>query len=205
MKNIKSILILCTFLLIYIAPLNIANANIFTNILKTQSYTFSGKVTNSKMEPIDGAKITIELDGGLFGSATGTTDQIGNYAFSITKTNTWYWLTINKQGYKTYRNKVWIGAGGSFNITIEPDKYPISGKIIDNNGDPIEGAKIMFELEGGLSGVQEATTDQLGNYSTGVSTKNQWYWVTIIKDGYKTSRTKYWTGDINNFNYTLRE
>jgi hypothetical protein len=181
-----------------------ASANIFTDLVKTKSYTFSGKITNSKTEPIDGAKITIELDGGLFGSATGTTDQVGNYAFSITKTSTWYWLTVNKQGYKTYRNKVWIGSGGSYNITLDPDKYPVSGKMIDSNSDPIEGAKITFELDGGLNGIQEAITDQYGNYSTGVSTKGQWYWVTITKEGYQTYRTKVWTGDTNTFNYTLR-
>lgn len=30
------------------------------------AYPFSGKVTNEKLEPIDGVKVTVEVDGGSF-------------------------------------------------------------------------------------------------------------------------------------------
>lgn len=195
----KILPIIGAFILINMIFSNSVSANIFTKILNTQSYPISGKVTNLRMEPIEGVKITFEPQGLL--GINARTDSLGNYSTAVSK-NGDCWVTISKIGYKTIRMKTWVGTENIFNYTLDPDKYPIAGKVTNRQGEPIEGVQITFEPNGGKNGIIIAVTDQLGNYSTGVSELGD-CWVTITKDGYTTFRTKTWIGKENTFNYTL--
>lgn len=196
MINRKKVVAIYVILSISVFFLNTVNAGgLFA------SYPISGKITNYKMEPIEGVKIKFEPDGSLFGPVTATTDQLGNYSIAIHKLGD-CWVTITKEGYKTYRVRAYIGRDNIWNYKLDPDKYPVSGKIVNRGGEPIEGATISFELDGGRNGVQSVTTDETGNYSTGIIALGD-CWVTITKEGYKTFRTRAYVGRENVWNYRL--
>jgi len=85
-------------------------------------------------------------------------------------------------------------------------KVSISGKITDSDLKPITGAKIVFEMEGGLNGIQVAKTNYRGNYTIYLPATSKNYWVTIGKDKYRTYRGKILlTGDSDNFNFTVHK
>jgi hypothetical protein len=91
-----------------------------------------------------------------------------------------------------------------FNTAAATAKYLISGKITDSNLRPIDGAKMVFEMEGGLKGIQIAKTDNRGNYTISLPVTNKPYWVTIGKEKYKTYRGKIYLKDASdNFNFIL--
>lgn len=167
-----------------------------------QSYPISGKVTNYDMEPIEGAKVKFEIEGLLFGGITTKTDDLGNYYAGLSKAG-YCWVTISKDGFKTYRTKYYIGGENTLNVKLDPAKFPTSGKITNRNKEPIVGAKISFELDGGKHGVQSAVTDEYGNYSVGIPEMGN-CWVTITADGYTTFRARYYVGRENSWNYTLQ-
>ncbi len=93
-----------------------------------------------------------------------------------------------------------------FNTAGATAKYLISGKITDSNLRPIDGAKVVFEMEGGLKGIQIAKTDNRGNYTISLPATNKTYWVTIGKERYKTYRGKINLKDgSDNFNFVLHK
>jgi hypothetical protein len=93
-----------------------------------------------------------------------------------------------------------------FNTAMATSSYLISGKITDSNLMPIDGAKIVFEMEGGLNGIQVAKTNNRGNYTIYLPVTSKTYWVTIGKEKYKTYRGKiYLKDDCDNFNFILHK
>jgi len=91
-----------------------------------------------------------------------------------------------------------------FNTAAATAKYLISGKITDSNLRPIDGAKIVFEMEGGLNSIQVAKTNNRGNYTIYLPVTSKTYWVTIGKEKYKTYRGKIYLKDgSDNFNFIL--
>jgi len=93
-----------------------------------------------------------------------------------------------------------------FNTAAATSRYLISGKITDANLRPIEGAKIVFEMEGGLKNIQIANTNNRGNYTIYLPLTSKTYWVTIGKEKYRTYRGKvYLTDDCDNLNFTLHK
>ena len=91
-----------------------------------------------------------------------------------------------------------------FNTVLASSSYLISGKITDSNLRPIDGAKIVFEMEGGLHSIQITNTNNRGNYEIYLPLKSKTYWITIGKEKYKTYRGKiYLTDNYDNFNFTL--
>ncbi|GMA99843.1 carboxypeptidase-like regulatory domain-containing protein [Pelosinus sp. IPA-1] len=92
------------------------------------------------------------------------------------------------------------------NTAAATSKVPISGKITDSDLRPITGAKIVFEMEGGLNGIQVAKTDYRGNYTIYLPLTSKTYWVTIGKDKYRTYRGKiHLKDDSDNFNFTVHK
>jgi hypothetical protein len=91
-----------------------------------------------------------------------------------------------------------------FNTVSATSRHLVSGKITDSNLRPITGAKIVFEMEGGLNSIQVATTNNRGNYTIYLPLTSKTYWVTIGKENYRTYRGKILLeDDCDNFNFTL--
>jgi hypothetical protein len=95
----------------------------------------------------------------------------------------------------------------SLNTVYASSNYIISGKITDSDLRPIKGAKITFEMDGGLNGIQSMTTNYKGNYVSTMSLKSGIYWVTIGKEGYKTYRGKIYLTNDNSyvFDFVLKK
>lgn len=74
----------------------------------SNSYPVSGKITDSSLKPIAGAKVVFEMAGGKNTVYISTTNARGNYAINVPEKNKFYWITIGKDGYKTYRGKVYL-------------------------------------------------------------------------------------------------
>ena len=101
MKNTKvlfSLTILCSIFLYGIFLLPHVNA--------TPSYVISGKITDSNLKPIEGTKVVFEIDGGVNGIQSTITDYKGDYKVNVPVNNKTYWVTIGKEGYRTYRGKI---------------------------------------------------------------------------------------------------
>lgn len=79
----------------------------------------------------------------------------------------------------------------------------ISGKIVDNDNNPLQGVKISIEKNGGLAGVQTAYTDENGDYKIQISENMVYYWITISLDGYKTIRNNDTLYGGSTHNWTL--
>jgi len=142
---------------------------------------------------------------GIGGQGRAITDALGNYILHPpAQTNGM--VTVTKEGYRIVRNTSLYSYHADIstvqNYNLHPDS--ISGKIINRNGEPLEGVKITFEQNGGLTGVQIAFTDQNGNYKYTVPTDNQNYWITIMKEGYQNVRTQWYMGGGQIYNYTLQ-
>jgi len=163
----------------------------------------SGKITNWKLEPIDGAKIIFEATENKGFAVSTYSDGNGNYSSnqmpSSGSAGTSYWITIMKDGYKPYRGKAsYCSNEITRNFKLEPNLFPIGGKITDKNSEPIIGAQISFEQDGGNFGIQSATSNENGSYSAGIPNRLTTYWVTVRKEGYKIYRSRFSSSDYEN-------
>ncbi|WP_169717652.1 hypothetical protein SPSIL_010300 [Sporomusa silvacetica DSM 10669] len=94
------LLIIFTCILTFLLFLGSVNAS--------NGYPISGKITDSSLKPIVGAKIVFEMDGGKNIVYISKTNARGNYEVNVPEKNKFYWVTIGKDGHKTYRGKVYL-------------------------------------------------------------------------------------------------
>jgi len=95
---------------------SILGYNIFLppHVNASSNYVISGKITDSNLKPINGAKIVFEMDGGRNGIQSIITDYKGDYKVNVPANNKTYWITIGKEGRRTYRGKIQIANDGSY-------------------------------------------------------------------------------------------
>ena len=188
--KLRNITIICTVILTSISLMGTANANFWSAISAT--YTASGKIVNQNQEPMEGVVVLFVSDG-LGIQSRGVTDSMGNYMINP-PAKTSGTVTVSKVGYRIIneRRSELCSAGSTmvFNYALHPDW--ISGKITIRSGEPLEGVKITFEQDGGLTGVQIAFTDSNGNYKYTVPKDGENYWITITKEGYQTVRERWY-------------
>lgn len=175
--------------------------------LGTPSATVAGKVIDKNNTPIPDVEIKFIPDG-IGNTVKAMTDENGNYSLKVPErtsglvfvTKEEYRtqkMTIEKYSFSSQRVNVW-------NYTLHPDF--VVGKILDVNNIPIANAKLSFEQDGGMNGVQTVYTDENGNFKCKIPTDNKYYWLTISKDGYTIIREQIWSlsgGQI--INRTLKE
>lgn len=77
----------------------------------------SGKVTDRYGNPMHWAKVTVEQNGGGSGILSVYTDENGNYKQTIPE-DTYYWVTVEQNGYKSYRNQNYLYGGRTYNYTL---------------------------------------------------------------------------------------
>jgi len=138
------------------------------------TYSISGTVTGAVQ-----AGVTMMLSGA--GSATTTTDSLGNYTFTGLSNGT-YTVTPGKSGYSFSPSSILVKIVSAdqrdINFTANVVTYSISGAVV-HKGSGLSGVTVT--LSGNTSG--SLTTDVSGNYTfTGLS--NGTYTVTPSKSGY---------------------
>ena len=188
--KLRNIITLCTVILASTSFMGTASANFWSAIMPT--CTVTGKIVNLNQEPIEGVTVVFVSDG-LGIQSRATTDSLGNYVVNP-PAKTSGKITVSKGGYRIINETftIYHSAGDTVvdNFTLRPDW--MSGKITTRSGEPLEGVKITFEQNGGVTGVQTIFTDANGNYKYTVPKDAQSYWVTISQDGYQTVREQ-WT------------
>lgn len=168
----------------------------------------SGKITNLKLEPIEGATVLVEVSGKSNMAKTVLTDGMGNFTVNMPVAGIHYSITVSKEGFKSNRIRMWASSDEKYdsrNIQLEPTVFPISGKITNKSGEPIAGAKVSFEQNGGQHGIQTAISDENGNYLSAIPNQGVTYWVVVSKEGYKSFRGKIWASSENVMNKVLEE
>ena len=188
--KLRTLIALCTIILTSSSLMGTASANFWSAVSAT--CTVSGKIVNQNQEPMEGVVVVFVSDG-LGIQSRAVTDGMGNYIINP-PAKTSGTTTVSKVGYRIINDKImeyFYSAGQTSvrNYTLHPDW--ISGKITSRSGEPLEGVKITFEQDGGLTGVQIAFTDASGNYKYTVPKDSQSYWITITKEGYQTIRERW--------------
>lgn len=203
-SHLKNLFVACTVLCSVFMLTGTAQANFFSALLPT--CTLSGKITTQNQEPIEGATVVFVSDG-LGIQSKAVTDALGNYVIHP-PSRTSGTLTLSKASFFIIRENIssgWYDSNSynTRNFTMIPNW--ISGKITAPDGTPLAGAKLTFEQNGGLAGVQTVTTDENGNYKYTLPANQREYWLTISCEGYKTARERWnWVGGGQVYNYVLR-
>ena len=155
--------------------------------------TISGKVTDEKGNPVEGVPVTVTVNGE---PTTVTTDADGKYEVPFTPTNTDennVKVTINDDTYKADPVEDSFTADKQ-TATITPNEIKdpevgkettISGKVTDEEGNPVEGVPVTVTINGEPTTV---TTDENGTYTvpfTPTEAGPQEVTVTIDDDTYK--------------------
>lgn len=205
-KKILSILIVVAIFFV-----NTASASAWSLSKLLPKYSVSGKIMNMKMEPIEGAQITFESNERNPFKVTTTTDVNGNYSTGVLTKNVWV-TVIKDGGYSTIHSTKYITNGTTLNFILCPDKYTIRGKIMDENGEPIQDVKISIERDDSKGGIWSSIADETGSYfieiPTGINAETDVgvnVWVTLKKDEYKTYRKRGYISKYNTiWDYTLQ-
>lgn len=198
----KISIILFTIIVFNFSFAGTSSASFLSGLLPT--YTLSGKIVNQNLEPMEGVSVVFVGDG-IGGKCSSVTDSAGNYVLKPPAKTSGI-ITISKNSYRTVRDKInqWNQAGTTYvnNYRIYPDW--VGGKIINQSGEPVEGAKVTFEEDGGMSGILTAITDANGNYRCTIPSDSKQYWITVKMDGYQTTREHPYVSGGQTWNYTLK-
>jgi hypothetical protein len=139
--------------------------------------SIAGKVTNAVTgQPVKRA--TVNLGGGSTGYVT-VTDDSGNFLFDSIQPGKDYYITADAEG---YAGQFDFGPPGMSAITVGPQQEVkdialhlsplsvISGKVLDDEGEPLPGAfvqTISYQYQNGVKRLianNSATTDDRGQY-----------------------------------------
>ena len=158
---------------------SVANANI---ALPHGTALFYGRVTDSSSVPF--ANVEVDASAGNDYNAKGFSDPDGNYAVAALGglTNE-YWNCNVNNGVAPIDNYVlnqFNTLALSSNQTVLqnfialPATARISGRVLDNSGNPITGVQLMASTSVGTNNYSslDGTTDNSGNYSLAVATGN---------------------------------
>lgn len=149
----------------------------------TKVVRLAGKITDRNSVPLEGILVTYSVNGG--GQKSVKTNSNGNYVLSVYD-RVGCQLILQGETWKTqiYNFQPWGNEVKNFSMYHD---Y-MTGKVINRNGVPIQGVKLVFEQDGSASGIQEVYTDANGNYKYILPDGGVYFWVTISKDGYQLQR-----------------
>lgn len=207
MKKIFAIFIVAMFALSFSAPN--AEAADWGKILgdvfgsggssgggSTQYIRIAGKIIDSNGEPIEGILVTYSRNGG--GQSSVKTNSLGNYVINIPYRVSGS-LTFSGDTWRSLKEDTLYKENNQV-INVRMNHNYMTGKIINRNGQPLQGVKLVFEQNGSASGIQEVYTDDNGNYKYILPKSNAYYWLTISKDGYRQQREhrQFWDEEVWN-------
>ena len=181
-----------------------------------QSFTLSGKLTDTKGNPLTGKEIDL-YDPADSGGIAGTryTDQSGSYSFVVNESSSGYYLyTVEFMGDQTYAYtlaSVTVTAGTLTPTTLTTttsnanpaanQQFVLSGYLKDNaTGTPISGATItLFRADPSGTWTTPATTTTAANGSfTLTRSESQagayWYYANFAGDSTHSSTSSYGVG-----------
>jgi len=162
-----------------------------------------GDVVDTNDDPIEDA--TVELyDPGGTKIGTYTTDATGEFEFIDVDVDTDYYLEVSANGYedKTKDNvNVTIGSETDVGEIVLETNATISGKVVDEDDNPIEGATVkLYDADGKL--VDNIKTDSNGEFEfTGLDYGK--YSLQVNAPGFDSHTTDEFTIDNNNLDKTV--
>jgi protocatechuate 3,4-dioxygenase beta subunit len=128
------------------------------NITFPQRYTISGKVLDWDSTPIAGASVSTKYGDPV--SANAQTDATGAYALTVLAGA--YHVSVHKSGLPNLPEQtVTVPPNQVLNITY-PQRYTISGKVLDWDGTPIKDAWVSTDSDD--PAYASANTDATGSY-----------------------------------------
>jgi len=124
-----------------------------------------GKVVDEEGDLIENAEVKL-YDSGDNPISTEESDSSGEFTFTGVDEGTNYYLVVTKDGYKSKtKSDVDVTTGATENvgnITLETDGT-VSGKVVDEDGNPIKDATVkLLDAEGNV--LETTTTDSDGEY-----------------------------------------
>jgi carboxypeptidase family protein len=136
----------------------------------------SGRILGSDGRPLGRARVRMGPGGSAFGARVGFTGDDGVYEFSKVPAGA-YKVGASKSGYLTLEfgqkrpngrgETLWLDEGRSLEHVdiLLPRTCTIAGHIVDENGDPVEGARVRILQSRFVSG-RRRLVDVLGRTST---------------------------------------
>ncbi|MEM6916379.1 MAG: carboxypeptidase-like regulatory domain-containing protein, partial [Verrucomicrobiota bacterium] len=124
---------------------------------------FFGVVVNEDGQPVPGAEIICSLDGPPYQKMT-ETDETGRFEVKLWPGQQYSRLFATK-GNSATPEKVKCEAGKESRIVITASNFPrVRGRVVDEAGDPIMGAKISWNTEKIPGMPKELFTNEAGKY-----------------------------------------
>ena len=151
-----------------------------------------GNVTDTLGKPVAGAKVTA-ASGAESRSTTTLTDaeSLGSYQLPELETNATYSVTIELEGYETTTTKIQLGSLTQVeNFTLKALAAQISGRVINDSGEPIGGATITLDIDTVLepiSSVQTIREGDEGFFSLGLIPPGR-YRLTVVQWEHEPTR-----------------
>jgi protocatechuate 3,4-dioxygenase beta subunit len=144
-------------------PLNRRNKSvqITLNVSSLVPGTISGTVTDQNNDIVEDADVELQDDQGNTVDTT-QTDNNGDYFFTAVDPGD-YTVIATKTGYKSDQGDVTLGSGGDETQDLQIEQGIIRGKVVDDDGKPIEDATVELRDDNG-DPVGETTTDANGNF-----------------------------------------
>jgi uncharacterized GH25 family protein len=123
--------------------------------------TITGTVSDEDTSPISGAEVTLKNSV----TVTRTTGSDGTFDFDDLETDT-YTIEVRMAGYEHYLKTMTLAPGEDkvLSITLEQLKGSIKGKVVDDQGNPVEGALVEL-LDGNGNELTEITTGRNGEFN----------------------------------------
>ena len=145
------------------------------NFTFPQRYTISGKVLDWDGTPIVDASVSTKYGDPV--SAYARTDATGAYALTVLAGT--YHVSVDKSGYPDLPEQtITVPPNQTVNFTF-PQRYTISGKVLDWDGTPIVDASVSTKYNDPVSA--NAQTDATGTYALTVLAGT--YHVSVYKSG----------------------
>jgi len=161
-------------------------------------------VTDELDDSIEGASITLMDSSSTIG--TGTTDTNGEYSFlNVGQGVDEYTIIAEKEFYESaIVENIDVDAGLTTDVFIVlQSNGSISGRIVDDNGDPIESATVILLDEDGNT-IKTVTTDSDGSYEF-TEIEYGSYSLYITATGYNPETTDTYAIDEDNLEETISD
>ena len=146
----------------------------------------TGTVVDENQNPLEGVTVTLSAGEGTE-DITATTNAEGAYTMEVVPAeDAAYTMTFAKEGYVTKTITVESLEAVPEVVVLEAVKVTITGKVTDNQNNPLEGVIVTLDEAAGAKEAVTATTAADGTFSlTYTPVEGKEYNVSFAKDGYK--------------------
>lgn len=174
----------------YTKELSVGTENIPLGKITLEYVTvnISGKVVNEEGTAVQGANVSLSLDGQNLMPQTATTGADGTFTIETRYLNAAQTLTIEAEGYAEYTQSIQVADQDIIldDIELAYQTVDIAARVINKAGEAIEGATVTLQLNGDTAQTQTATTGADGTFAFTTRELNAAYTLTVEAEGYQT-------------------